>query len=144
MDLAAQRLELDIIQFSQQLLFTNTCLCVPVGKNNTSVAAPKVAMKTRCSQHLKEIINYLEPQIIITIGSKALNLVLRLFSLKEPKSFTECVRENREYTIDGVTIIPERHLLARVGANPKTRDLYRELEERLAVKFARAYERFYK
>ena len=58
---------------AQDVYIANTICCIPWKEQGVSIRAPHLAEKRACKQHLDELFDILQPQVIVPLGAHALN-----------------------------------------------------------------------
>ncbi|MBP1995816.1 uracil-DNA glycosylase family protein [Paenibacillus eucommiae] len=138
----ADVLDVDLKSFCSQLYLTNASLCVPLNDRGTGVIGPSTIMKNNCKKFLKEQIEAIQPEYILTLGAKSFNAVVRIMDvagsnnirLKDIPSLCDCIERDLSYRAGTTLIIPELHPSSNTNLNEKSKRLYPELKSRIKRK----------
>lgn len=138
LDEVAQSKNMSIKDISSKVYLTNSVMCVPL-KSDTAIKEPSPYMKKECSINLKKQIDFINPNTIITLGSKAFKSVCDVLEVarlnniykKDIKSVTKCVKDKIHYAVGNIKLIPEIHPSPSTMKSRDAAQLYPGLKERL-------------
>src|SRR5262245_17909673 len=85
------------------VLFTNSVLCLPAGRNGKHPVSSR--LRDQCSPKLKRLICDLEPKVVVTFGAKALEAVSRV----EPHGLSLKSSAGRPHSWFGRWLLPLYH-----------------------------------
>lgn len=122
-----------IKDFSRNLYFTNSCLCVPLSDTTcTSITKPHKIMKQNCRYYLLKQIEYTKPTVVICLGKIALETMNRMYNFAPKKmNITDYIRSSTTFRIEDMEIIPELHPSPINKYRKQTKDLYLGIVDRL-------------
>ncbi|MCK4830925.1 hypothetical protein KA005_85230 [bacterium] len=106
----------------KEIFITNACLCFPVFEGYAD-KKPSISEIKNCHYWFKKVLNLADPKLIVTVGSSALDSVLRYFNHKLSTNFLQIV--GTLITETNPSIYPIAHT-SRRGRINRSGDLQKE------------------